>query len=90
MRTAVIGEAWWLIGPTLDPSRERLVTDLFNWLIGRDDRLARRPADEAVWEYPRLNWSERKAGLWRSGLEFGLPLCAAFMGFTVLLYRRLR
>jgi len=90
VRTAVIGEAWWLIGPTLDPSRERLVTDLFNWLIGRDDRLARRPADEAVWEYPRLNWSERKAGLWRSGLEFGLPLCAAFMGFTVLLYRRLR
>lgn len=90
VRSAVIGEAWWLIGPTLDPARERLVTDLFNWLIGRDDRLARRPGEESVWEYPRLEWSAEKAGLWRNGLEFGLPMLAAFVGFTVLLYRRLR
>jgi len=90
VRTAVIGEAWWLIGPTLDPARERLVTDLFNWLIGRDDRLARRPGDDGEWEYPRLGWSAEKAGLWRSGLEFGMPMLAAFVGFTVLLYRRLR
>lgn len=90
VRSAVIGEAWWLIGPALDPARERLVTDLFNWLIGRDDRLARRPDEGAVWEYPRLEWSAEKAGLWRSGLGFGMPMAAAFLGFTVLLYRRLR
>ena len=90
VRTAVVGESWWLVGPTLDPARERLAVDLAQWLVGRDDTLARKPDADHEWRYPRLGMSPREQGLWSRMALLGLPVMAAFSGFAVLLYRRLR
>lgn len=90
VRTAVVGESWWLVGPSLDPARERLAVDLAQWLVGRDDNLARKPEAWNEWRYPRLGMTPREQGLWSRGALLGLPVMAAFAGFAVLLYRRLR
>ena len=90
VRTAVIGESWWLVGPNLDPARERLAVDLSQWLVGRDDTLARKPGVENEWRYPRLGMTPREQGLWSRAALLGFPVLAAFSGFAVLLYRRLR
>jgi hypothetical protein len=86
----VIGESWWLVGPSLDPARERLAVDLSQWLVGRDDTLARKPGVENEWRYPRLGMTPREQGLWSRAALLGFPVLAAFSGFAVLLYRRLR
>ena len=90
VRSAVVGESWWLVGPVLDPARERLAVDLAQWLVGRDDALAREPGLDDEWRYPRVGMSPREQGLWSRGALLGLPVLAGFAGFAVRLYRRLR
>ncbi len=89
VRVAVIGQGDVFVGPKLSPARERLFLETANWLLGRDDYL---PSDEHVWRYPRLeltpeDWQYRR---WRDLAVWGLPLLFAYVGFVVLLYRRLR
>jgi hypothetical protein len=89
VRVAVIGQGDLFVGPTLSPARERLFLETANWLLGRDDYL---PSDEHPWRYPRLgltpeDWQYRR---WRDVAVWGLPVLFAFLGFVVLLYRRLR
>src|SRR5262249_1482147 len=55
VRLAVIGEGWFLVGPDLDPARERLLLDTCNWLLARDAAL---PAGEHSWSYPRVEVAE--------------------------------
>lgn len=87
VRMGVLGESWFLVGPDLGPYRERLALDTINWLIGRDDSLA-RPSEP--WTFPRIEMEESRRDLWRWGMELGLPVLIAFAGVVVLLTRRLR
>lgn len=87
VRMGVLGESWFLVGPDLGPGRERLALDTINWLIGRDDSLA-RPSEP--WTFPRIEMGESRRDLWRWGMELGLPVFFAFAGVVVLLTRRLR
>ncbi|MFL5341294.1 MAG: hypothetical protein ACJ8F7_14205 [Gemmataceae bacterium] len=73
--------------PDLAPAKEELLLTTCNWLLGRDDRL---PRDDREWRYPRLNLSDRDQFLWRWGAFLGLPLLFAYLGFIVLLIRRMR
>jgi hypothetical protein len=87
LRVAAIGHGGLFIGKELSPSQEGLLLDTCNWLLGRDDRLA-RPAVE--WRYPRVAMSDYKETLWLWGARLGLPLLFAYLGAVALLLRRLR
>ena len=88
LRVAAIGHGGLFIGKELSPSQEGLLLDTCNWLLGRDDRLA-RPAVE--WRYPRVAMSDYKeTTLWLWGARLGLPLLFAYLGAVALLLRRLR
>jgi hypothetical protein len=89
LRVAAVGESWFLIGPELNPAKERLVLDTCNWLLGRDDAL---PRDDHAWSYPRSNLTpgSQEQQLWLWGTRLGLPVLFAWLGLVVLLVRRLR
>jgi len=87
LRIAAIGHGGLFIGKELSPSQEGLLLDTCNWLLGRDDRLA-RPAAE--WRYPRVAMSDYEETLWLWGARLGLPLLFAYLGAVALLLRRLR
>src|SRR5262249_22973251 len=57
VRVAVIGHGGPFLGTSLNPLQEKLLLDTCNWLLGRDDRLARTHDDEGnpipQWRYPR-------------------------------------
>lgn len=86
-RVAVIGHGGVFMGPTLNPVQEKLLLDVTNWLLGRDDLLAR---GERVWQYPRADMSERAISLWQWFGGLGLPLVFVLLGCIVLLIRRIR
>ena len=86
-RVAAIGHGGVFIGKELTPSQEELLLDSCNWLLGRDDRLA-RPATE--WRYPRVEMSDYDQTLWLWVARLGLPMVFAYLGTVVLLLRRLR
>jgi hypothetical protein len=89
VRVVVIGQGDLFCGPKLSPAKERLLMQTTSWLLERDDYL---PRDENEWRYPRLgvkpgDWQHRA---WILAMLLGLPLLSAYLGFVVLLYRRLR
>jgi hypothetical protein len=87
VRVAAIGNGAVFVGPEISPTKERLLLDTCNWLIGRDDSLTRN-AEE--WEYPRVVMSRREHELWKWTAWVGLPALFAYLGVVVLLVRRLR
>ena len=85
-RVAVIGHGGVFIGPTLTPVREKLLLDTCNWLLGRDDLLAK---DNEVWEYPRVQLSETQKNLWHWATFLGMPLLFVYLGLLVFMVRRM-
>lgn len=87
LRVAVIGHGGAFIGATLTPGQEKLLLDTCNWLLGREDLLAR---DEQAWQYPRVQLAASESALWTWGARLGLPLIFAYFGMVMLLVRRMR
>src|SRR5262249_49273713 len=71
VRLAVIGTGGVFIGETLTPMQEKLLLDVTNWLVGRDDLLAHE--DPHPWKFPRVELTDRQAALWTWGMWLGLP-----------------
>lgn len=87
MRIVAIGSGSVFTGRQLPPAPELLLLDSCNWLLGRDDRLA-RPGE--IWSYPRVDLTAREQSLWMWACRLGLPVLFAYLGAVVLLFRRLR
>jgi hypothetical protein len=87
VRLAVLGHGGVFMGKTLTPMREKLLLDVSNWLLGRDDLLAR---DYQTWQYPRVQLDETAFRLWSLGAVLGLPLLFIFLGSIVLMVRQMR
>jgi hypothetical protein len=87
VRVAAIGHGGVFIGPSLSPAKEKLLLDLCNWLLGRDDLLTK---GDNRWQYPRVALSKNDHALWQWGTRLGMPLLFAYLGLVVLLFRRLR
>jgi hypothetical protein len=87
VRVAVIGHGGVFMGPTLNPVQEQLLLDVSNWLLGRDDLLAR---GDRIWQYPRVEMNEQVLALWQWAAGLGLPVSFVFLGCVVLLVRRIR
>jgi hypothetical protein len=86
-RVAVIGHGSVFSGPALNPVQEKLLLDVTNWLLGRDDLLAR---GERTWSFPRVAMSEQAIAMWQWTAGLGLPLVFVLLGCAVLLVRRIR
>jgi hypothetical protein len=91
VRLAVIGQGGFFTGRKLPAAQEKLFVQTINWLLGRDDRL---PRDEHLWSYPRINETmppdSPREYLWLWGARLGLPVLFLYLGFVVVLFRRLR
>lgn len=87
VRVAVIGSGGAFVGPSLPPLKEKMLTDVSNWLLGRDTLLAR---DSGTWKYPRVEIGPIQRTLWISCLCFALPLLFLYIGAGVSLVRRMR
>jgi hypothetical protein len=87
VRIAVLGHGGVFLGKTLTPMREKLLLDVSNWLLGRDDLLAR---EHQTWQYPRVALSDTEFALWSLGAVLGLPLLLIFLGSVVLMVRQMR
>jgi hypothetical protein len=87
VRVAAIGHGGVFMGTSLTPVKEKLLLDVSNWLLGRDDLLAR---DNETWEFPRVTLGESENALWQWGTRLGLPLLFVYLGFVVLMVRRMR
>ena len=87
VRVAAIGHGGVFMGQTLTPAREKLLLDTCNWLLGRDDLLAK--ADQQ-WQYPRATLTATQRSLWEWGTRLGLPVLFVYLGVVVLMVRRLR
>jgi hypothetical protein len=87
VRVAAIGHGGLFMGNTLSPIKEKLFLDVCNWLLGRDDLLAKQGV---VWEYPRVALAASDNALWQWGTRLGMPVLFVYLGFVVLLVRRLR
>jgi hypothetical protein len=87
VRLAVIGHGGVFGGPKLTPAREKLLLDTCNWLLGRDDLLAR---DQGTWKYPRVELDETEVRLWQWGTLLGMPLVCLYLGVVVLMVRWMR
>lgn len=86
VRVAVIGSGGVFVGPNLPPLKEKLLLDTVNWLLGRDDLLAR---DAESWEYPRVALSPLELKCWYA-LAYGMPILFIYLGTVVWLVRRMR
>ncbi|MCC6420174.1 MAG: hypothetical protein IT429_18215 [Gemmataceae bacterium] len=86
-RVAVIGHGAVFSGESLSPAREQLFLDVSNWLLGRDELLAK--ASEP-WQYPRVRLDATEETLWRWGTLAGMPLLFVYLGCMMWLVRRLR
>ena len=86
-RVAVIGHGAVFSGETLSPAREQLFLDVSNWLLGRDELLAR---GDLRWEYPRVELSSAEQELWHWGTLAGMPLLFVYLGFMMWMVRRMR
>jgi hypothetical protein len=87
-RVAVIGHGGLFTGQTLTPMKEKLLLDVVNWLVGRDDLLARQ--SEQPWKYPRVHLQGWEMNLWQWGARLGLPLLFVYLGAMMWLVRRMR
>ncbi|MSQ96791.1 MAG: hypothetical protein EXR98_19860 [Gemmataceae bacterium] len=86
-RIAVIGSGGAFVGTSLPPLKEKMLLDVTNWLLGRDDLLAR---DVEAWQYPRVTVSDVEFNLWQWGARLGLPLIFVYFGAVVGFVRRMR
>lgn len=86
-RLAVIGHGGVFVGTDLNPVQEKLLLDTCNWLLGRDDLLAR---ENETWSYPRVELSDEDNLLWQWGTRLGLPVAFVYVGMVVLMVRRMR
>src|SRR5262249_43630322 len=89
-RIAVIGSGAAFVGAELAPLKEKMLLDVTNWLIGRDDLLAREVKEP--WQYPRVDLDQRSIEykIWEWGARLGLPLMFLYFGAVVGLVRRMR
>jgi len=87
-RLVVLGHGGVFTGPTLKPANEKVLLHSVNWLLDRTDRMPR--GDNATWQYPRVNLSDRQFALWRWGTFLGLPMIAIYAGLIVLMIRKVR
>jgi hypothetical protein len=87
VRVAVIGHGGIFSGTELTPVHEKLLLDVSNWLVGRDDLLAK---DKETWQYPRAHLPEWQDNLWRWGTRLGMPLLFVYLGLVVLMVRHMR
>jgi len=93
VRIAAIGQGGVFIGKTLSPAKEKLLLDVSNWLLGRDDLLTK---GNDPWQYPRVAMGDTELdrqtqqALWQWGTRLGLPVFFAYLGLIVLMVRRLR
>jgi hypothetical protein len=87
VRVAALGHGGVFIGNTLSPAKEKLLLDISNWLLGRDDLLTK---GDNRWQYPRVALPETNQALWQWGARLGMPVLFAYLGLVVLLVRRLR
>jgi hypothetical protein len=94
VRVAVLGHGGIFAGPELTPVKEKLLVDTCNWLVGRDDLLARaeRPdPNKGLWKFPRLeNFSDSRKALWNLGVLIVLPFFFIYVMVVVLMVRHLR
>ena len=88
VRLAVIGQGLVFQGAELKPMQEKLLIDVTNWLLGRDDLLIR--SDPAPWRFPRVQLDEQENLLWQWGVRLGLPALFAYLGVFMFLVRRMR
>jgi len=86
-RVAVIGHGGAFTGDELSPTQKQLVLDVSNWLLGRDDLLAK---EGTVWQFPRLELSGTGEMLIFLLLVVGPPALSIFLGAVVFLVRRMR
>ena len=86
-RIAIIGQGNVFTGQTLSPIKEKLLLDVVNWLVGRDDLLAR---ERQPWRYPRVHLEAWQMNLWQWGTRLGLPLLFVYLGAMMWLVRRMR
>ncbi|HEV2946509.1 MAG TPA: hypothetical protein VGX70_03985 [Gemmataceae bacterium] len=87
VRVAAIGQGGVFIGKTLPPAKEKLLLDVSNWLLGRDDLLTK---GNDPWQYPRVVLGDTQQALWQWGMRLGLPILFTYLGLIVLMVRRLR
>lgn len=87
VRLAVIGHGGLFIGDKLPPMREKLFLDVSNWLLGRDNLLAK---DNETWKYPRVEVTPVERILWVWGVCRALPFVFLYLGTIVWLVRRMR
>ncbi len=87
VRVAVIGHGGVFMGENLKPLNEKLFLDTANWLMGRDDLLAR---ENQTWSYPRVEISDAENVLWQWGTRLGLPLLFVYLGLVMWLVRQMR
>jgi hypothetical protein len=94
VRLAVIGHGGVFLGNALNPSQETVLLDTCNWLLGRDDRLARRVDDDGNpipdWQYPRVHLTDEQNALWQYGARLGMPLLFVYLGCVMWMVRRMR
>jgi hypothetical protein len=88
VRIAAIGNGHLFTDEELTPAKSKLLVDTCNWLVGRDDYLARN--NGMHWQYPRMQMTDTVRQLWTWGLVGGLPMLFAYAGLVVLLLRRVR
>ncbi len=86
-RVVVVGQGGVFVGTSLTPVREKLLLDTCNWLLGRDDLLAK---NNEVWEYPRVLLSDTQRDLWHWAMFLGVPLLFVYIGLMVFMVRRMR
>jgi hypothetical protein len=87
VRVAAIGHGGWFVGDELSPTKERLLLDVSNWLLRRDELLV---TDTHPWRYPRVALEANEQELWHWGVQLGLPGLFVYLGLAVLMVRRLR
>ncbi len=87
-RVAVVGQGAAFVGSSLEPAREKMLLDLVNWLLGRDELLAREP--DHAWQFPRVDMDDTDHLVWQWATRLGLPLLFVYLGTVVWLVRRMR
>ena len=83
----MIGQGGIFIGEKLSPMREKLFLDVSNWLLGRENLLAK---ESVTWQYPRINLEPEVKNQWEWTMRAGLPVFFIFLGMNVWLVRRMR
>jgi hypothetical protein len=94
VRVVALGHGGLFAGNDVAPAKEKLLLDSCNWLLSRDDLLARendQGSDKGIWKYPRLTTLPgRDLELWHWGTQLGIPALFGYLGMVVLMVRRLR